>query len=143
MRTTVLAHLDALMQAHRDMVEHLPAEALGQKLPVPSNTIGQQYWCVVGGRESHTRALEAGEWVGFRSSLTRDQLTDKEAVLAALDAARRTFTATIESLEWDDVRHGILMDLLEHESMHQGQLIRYGYALPYGFPKSWADRWAL
>ena len=35
------------------------------------------------------------------------------------------------------------LDLLEHETQHQGQLIRYVYGLKYKFPKSWAERWAL
>ena len=37
----------------------------------------------------------------------------------------------------------MLLALLEHEAQHQGQLIRYVYALDYTFPESWASRWAL
>ncbi len=35
------------------------------------------------------------------------------------------------------------MSILEHEAMHQGQLIRFGYALDLAFPESWAKHWSL
>jgi len=37
----------------------------------------------------------------------------------------------------------LLLDLFEHETQHQGQMIRYVYGLGLHFPKSWIDRWAL
>ncbi len=35
------------------------------------------------------------------------------------------------------------LKVIEHESQHQGQIIRYGYALGHVFHESWASRWSL
>jgi hypothetical protein len=36
-----------------------------------------------------------------------------------------------------------VLDLLEHEAQHHGQLIRYLYALKLAIPDSWKARYAL
>lgn len=143
MRGRVLAHVRALFAAHRDLAASLPDQALREKMSVPSNAIGAQFWCIVGGRESYTTAIAAGRWLGFSCSLAEEEAFDRQAVLAALDRTARHFDTSIEALEWDGPRQDLLVDLLEHETQHQGQLIRYVYALPYHFPQSWIDRWAL
>ncbi len=50
---------------------------------------------------------------------------------------------TLAAIEWTDAKDGLLVDLLEHETMHQGQLIRYVYGLGFSFPESLAKRWVL
>ncbi|MCW5873157.1 MAG: hypothetical protein KIS88_00775 [Anaerolineales bacterium] len=109
----------------------------------PSNSIGAQFWCVVGARESYARAFEAGAWQGFACSLKEPEVpaslqaalaASQAAVLAALDAA---------SQPWDEARQHTLYDLLEHEAQHQGQLIRYFYANSIPFPPDFAKRYAL
>jgi hypothetical protein len=37
----------------------------------------------------------------------------------------------------------LLLGLLEHESAHQGQLIRYLYGLRFAIPESWRARYGL
>ena len=62
MRDTVLGHLDALFTMHRDLVDTLPTDSFAKKLPAPSNTIGEQFWCLVGTRESFgVRIVADGE----------------------------------------------------------------------------------
>ncbi len=143
MREAVITHVQAMFAAHSELVEHLPEEALGQALPVPSSTIGQQLWCINGARESFTSAIVEGVWVGYDNSLAYEDSARRAVVRAALESSARTFEAAIAGVAWDSARHGLLLDLLEHEAQHQGQLIRYVYALPYRFPASWAERWAL
>ena len=48
-----------------EMANHLPDEAFMAELPLPSNCIGDQFWCLIGARESYIRAIEEGEWQGF------------------------------------------------------------------------------
>ena len=43
----------------------------------------------------------------------------------------------------DDDRLRFVLRLLEHESAHQGQLIRYLYGLQLPIPAGWKDRYAL
>ena len=63
--------------------------------------------------------------------------------LEALDRSEEALIEVLGDLEWTDAREHLLLDLLEHETQHQGQLIRYVYALDRPFPESWATRWAL
>ena len=42
-----------------------------------------------------------------------------------------------------DLASGLILDLLEHEAAHQGQLIRYLYGLRLPIPASWKARYAL
>lgn len=87
---------------YRDLIASIGEPTIGSRLgELPSNTVGAQLWCVVGARESYSRAIEAGRWAGFA------------------------------------------IDLLEHEAAHQGQLIRYLYALKLTIPPSWKARYAL
>lgn len=143
MREEVMAHIRAIFAAHSELAEHLREDALTQALPVPSNTIGQQFWCVTGARESYTRAIVEGRWVGFDNSLAYEDSGKKAVVRAALASSARRFEDAVAEVAWDSARNSLLLDVLEHEVQHQGQLIRYVYALPYRFPESWAARWSL
>lgn len=52
----------------------------------------------------------------------------------------------MEYLEENQLNEGqteFLHELLEHEIMHHGQLIRYMYGNKLGFPKSWSDRYTV
>ncbi|HSK07519.1 MAG TPA: DinB family protein [Acidimicrobiia bacterium] len=143
MRDKVIAHLTSATRAHRELIVSLPEADLDRKLGERSNTIGAQIWCVVGARESHTRAIREDAWAGFDCSLSGPDTTIKERVLEALDRSEEALIETLGDLEWTDGRELLLLDLLEHEIQHQGQLIRYIYALGHRFPESWATRWAL
>ena len=126
-----------------EMANHLPDEAFALELPLPSNSIGDQFWCLVGARESYIRAIEEGEWQGFTCSLSRDDIASREGIVRALCDSASSFYELASYTEWDDPRTELLLDLLEHEAQHMGQLIRFCYALELGFPMSWKRRWSL
>jgi hypothetical protein len=109
----------------------------------PSNTVGLQFWCVVGARESYGRAIERGEWAGFECSLRDPGVA--ESVRDALASAGSRVRALCASLErpLDPARESLVFDLLEHEVQHHGQLVRYFYANGLAFPERFADRYAL
>ncbi len=135
------ARLERAFALTADLVAHLDAAALGADVPnVPSNRISGQLWCIVGARESYTRAIEAGGWQGFACSLRTPG--EKEPVLAALQAsAERLMQVDFESLA--DAQVGLAFDLLEHEIQHHGQLIRFVYANRLTFPESWNRRYTV
>lgn len=143
MREEVMARVRAMFAAHSELVEHLPEEALSQALPVPSSTIGEQLWCVNGTRESFTKAIVEGGWAGWDNLLAYEDSGSKAVLRTALASSARRFDEAVAEVVWDSSRNSLLLDLLEHEVQHEGQLIRYIYALPYRFPASWADRWSL
>ena len=129
-----------------DLVNAVGADALSARLgDLRSNTIGAQLWCVVGARESYSRAIEGGAWAGFSCSL--DDPADPAKVRGALASSAEAVRAAIEGLDGadgaDGARWGLALDLLEHEAAHQGQLIRYLYGLELPIPESWKRRYAL
>lgn len=140
----VLSRLSQALDLTNTLADGLSAEALSSRNgTAPSNTIGGQFWCVVGARESYARAFDAGVWQGFACSLK--DASAPEAVRAALAASRDMVAARIRTTEagLDDARAAILVDLLEHEAQHHGQLIRYFYANRLPFPAAFARRYAL
>ena len=142
-RDTVVAHLGESFTAYRDLAGSLPKEALDQKLSIPSNTIGAQFWCVVGARESYTRAIENGEWVGFSCSLSGEDVVVQSRIVEALERSEAEFDRVVTQLEQTESRDKLMLYLLEHEIQHQGQLLRFVYGLGYEFPDTWVQRWQL
>lgn len=126
-----------------DLIASMDKEALGSKLPgLPSNTMGLQLWCVVGARESFTKAIEANQWSGFSCSL--ESVVEKESVAEALRRSAESVSEILGSIDtYSDVQNRLIVDLLEHEAAHQGQLIRYMYGLKLAIPDSWKSRYAL
>lgn len=143
MRKAVIKNIGVLSQAHTEFAESLPAEAFGRSLEARSNTIGEQFWCVIGARESYADAIENDGWSGFICSLPGAATGNKTQVCQALKRSEIRFEQASRDIEWTDNREALLLALLEHEAQHQGQLIRYVYGLGYRFPESWAERWAL
>lgn len=126
------------------LAEGLSADALkSHNGKAPSNPIGGQFWCLVGARESYARAFEAGRWRGFSCSLAEPDAP--AAVQAALAASRDLVLERLAAAQGDldEARQGILIDLIEHEAQHHGQLIRYFYANNLPFPPTFASRYAL
>jgi hypothetical protein len=135
------SRLDHSFELTHDLVAHLHESALGLDLPnLPSNCIAGQIWCIVGARESYTRAIQAGVWDGFVCSLADPRR--KSSVLDALDATR-TSLAQLNFAHFTDVQLDLGFGLLEHEVQHHGQLIRFVYANGLTFPESWNKRYTV
>jgi hypothetical protein len=109
----------------------------------PSNSIDGQFWCVVGARESYARAIAAGTWSGFSCSLSASDAQRADKVRAALERSRTNVLDAISGCEPTDHRDTIAFSLLEHETLHHGQLVRYFYANGIRFPEAFAERYAL
>jgi hypothetical protein len=133
------------MGLYEELVIELAEGALASDLPgLPSNSVGDQLWCVVGARESLCRAIQAGAWQGFSCSLTRQGSREKTAVQSALSHSAGALLAVLADLEsYDDDRNRLVVDLLEHEAAHHGQVIRYLYGLELPIPARWKARYAL
>ncbi|MFF2485535.1 DinB family protein [Microbacterium sp. NPDC058062] len=128
-----------------DFVDAVSAEQLGSHLAdLPSDTVGHQLWCVLGARESYPRAAKAGEWQGFTSPVTADETTDAAALRAALVQTSSAVDDWIAGLDaGDEASLTYALALLEHETQHHGQLIRYLYGLGIDRPESWQRQYAL
>ena len=128
-----------------DFVDTIPSEHLGSHLrDLPSDTIGHQLWCVLGARESFPTAARAGEWQGFTSPVDRDGTADAATLRTAFTQTAAdvdAWVAAIDAADEDSLRY--VLALLEHETQHQGQLIRYLYGLGIDRPHTWQQQYAL
>lgn len=141
MNKQLKAHLVRSFKLTYDLVTHLDETSLGLDLPgLPSNRIADQLWCIVGARESYTRAIKAGGWQGFSCSLAAPHI--KDSVLTALEATH-TSLGEINFADLTEAQLDLAFDLLEHEIQHHGQLIRFVYANGLGFPGSWNERYTV
>lgn len=141
MNQQLKAKLDRAFKLTHDLVNHLDEPSLNLDLPnLPSNRIAGQLWCIVGARESYTKAIEMGEWKGFSCSLATPKI--KKSVLTTLEETDRKLNA-INFMELTDVQIELAINLLEHEIQHHGQLIRFLYANGLTFPESWHKRYTV
>lgn len=130
---------------YAELASELPEAALTMKLPgIPSNSIGEQLWCVVGARESFSRAIEAGSWCGFACSLTSAGTKERAAVQLALASSAERMLSVVSSMDsYGDDRNRLVIDLLGHEAAHHGQLIRYLYGNRLSIPAGWKAKYSL
>jgi hypothetical protein len=131
----LVRRLDAQFAMYDDLAATLLAETLASYLgELRSNTIGEQLWCVVGGRESWAKAIPEGEWQGFTCSLHEPH--DPAKVSAALVASAEQVRAVLGA-ELAEASEDQALGLLEHEAGHAGQLLRYVLGLKLEVPESW------
>lgn len=108
---------------------------------VPSNTIGEQAYCIIGARESYLIALKLGEWAGFECSLNATY--EKNLIISKLEETYTNLEKFFQEDNFEEINSHLLIDLLEHEVQHHGQLIRFAYANKIDFPKSWSVRYTV
>ncbi len=142
MDDVLLLRIKRAMNLTLDFYNFIPEESLSLNIQgKPSNTIGEQAWCIIGARESYLKALKMGQWDGFSCSLI--DCKDKSLVLSKLEVSSRNIVEFLQGANIGSLNQELLFDLLEHEIQHHGQLIRYSYANKLGFPKSWNNRYTV
>ena len=139
MRESVIRQIEGHLQSYEDFVKTLQSEDLKTKLDVVKHrSVMEHLWCIVGSRESYAKALVEGSWQGFSCSMKKYDHAD---FVAALSVSGVEIRNSIERVsEWTSNREKLLLELLEHEVMHEGQIIRHMYGLEKTLPESW--RWA-
>lgn len=106
---------------------------------LPSNTMGEQLWCMVGARESYLKAIVHQEWSGFSCSL--NDVASPLHVQSSLKDSSEKCLAYLSDNDLTDEQKDFVFLLLEHEVQHHGQLIRYIYGNSLSFPESWKNRY--
>lgn len=137
MRETVVQNLIKRFDSYAELIGI--DVNLSQKLDAPKHkSLGEHLWCVVGARESYAKALRSGEWDGFNCSMTEFLQTDFIEKLQT--SAEDVKDAITQIDDWTQNRELLLLELSDHEVMHEGQIIRHLYGLGYDIPAS--VKWA-
>lgn len=138
----LIEHLNRAFNLTGDLVQSLSETDFQLKLnDLPSNTIGEQLWCVIGARESYLKAIINEGWSGFGCSL--NNTTSRAEILGCLQESADDCLRFLKSHELNDTQTDLLITLLEHEIQHHGQLIRYVYGNRLSFPRSWHERYTV
>ena len=137
MRETVVQNLIKRFNSYAELIGI--DVNLSQKLDAPKQkSLGEHLWCVVGARESYAKALRAGEWDGFSCSMTEFSQSD---FIEKLRTSAEDVKGAIKQIDdWTQNRELLLLELSDHEVMHEGQIIRHLYGLGYEIPAS--VKWA-
>ena len=139
MKDIVIDHIQQRFGVLRELAESLTDSQLSMKLDLAkSKSAVEHFWCVVGARESYFKALLVGKWSGFSCSLTDS--SNRSDYIAALQRTETQFHSIVEQTSWSSDTEELLVNLLEHETMHEGQLIRLVYGLNLKMPIS--SKWA-
>jgi hypothetical protein len=138
----LVEHLKRAFNLTDDLVQGLSETDFTLKLnDLPSNTVGEQLWCIIGARESYLKAIINEGWSGFSCSL--NDTTSKVEILRSLQKSADECLHFLKSHELNETQSGLLITLLEHEIQHHGQLIRYVYGNKLSFPRSWHERYTV
>jgi hypothetical protein len=143
----------------RDFVAPLSVQILNIRLPRPGlNTIAKHIWEMCAVRSSYAQGLR-GQKVSFESAVPitigqQDyEASSTEQLLVLLQSAEEDVCDAVRGVsDWYQLvdlmgtpisKEAMLEALVRHETLHQGQLIAYGYLLKTAFPQSWIDAWFL
>jgi hypothetical protein len=139
LRRLTYDYLDMLEPAHFTL-----------KLPfATSQTLGYQFWCMLGAQESYTKKLQHGTWQGFSSSLDQADEITASVVTQQMKKADAALFALLSSMSPDhqlqngQYVHEVVFQIIKHESHHHGQLINFMFCHRLPVPPSWHDEWAL
>jgi hypothetical protein len=130
---------DELFQVLQE--EHLKLE-LGE---FRSNNIGSQLYCVAAARDCYGHSIMEDKPFNWAPSMGREIHTDKSLLesycidngVALINWLKHSTDKLSENQE------ELLFDLVAHEYMHQGQLIRYIYANELHMPHAMKAFWHL
>lgn len=143
-------HWQQLRRMTYDFLNEIKEEDMKKKLPFPkSQSLGYQFWCMVGAQESNLPLIAQGKWEGFSCSLDKEDKVTKEVIVSHMAQADKKLMETLEQTDllqkFEDGNTPLMnyMVLVEHESHHQGQIINFIYAHDLPIPKSWEEKWAL
>ena len=146
----LLAQWSSIRRLTYDYLAILETDHLSKRMPFPeSQTLGYQFWCMVGAHESYLHSLEAGRWKGFASSLDDFEVVTPAVILQQMQNADAHMAHLLKTLSLDEQRpdghygYEIVFQMIKHEMHHHGQLINFMYYLHLPIPLSWHEEWAL
>lgn len=145
MKIVLKEKLEFIFSMYRDLLDTLRSEDYVYRLKgLRSNSIGNQLKCVAGARESYYKSILDNRGFKWICSFDGEMANVKAEIDKYMGAYEKEIISFIdESEEISNNQMSLILDLLSHEYLHQGQLIRYLYANHLPIPKSWKEFWHL
>ena len=139
MRSGVISRIEARFAAYADIAAAVDSEQIHDRLDIPRHrTVAEHLWCVISSRLTYARSIEASATEEWRGAEFSREVEGFRAQLASSAASAKAAIAGVEA--WTPERDELLLDLAEHEAMHEAQIIRHFFAAALPMPPSL--RWA-
>lgn len=146
----LIKHWKQLRGMTYDFIKEITDKDLVQSLPFPqSQTVANQFYCMLGTTESFVNYLKTGKWEDWDCSLIHwERASTEDFTEKFIESDVRLINALEEidlNMIFDNGKSPlhVYLTLVEHESHHQGQIINFIYALNLPIPRSWQEKWAL
>jgi uncharacterized damage-inducible protein DinB len=156
---TLIAAWQEAARLTRDFFAHCLYEQLTSPLPRPGlNTLAKharemalvrrEYASLLGGAPTDfgsVVAITIGD-EDYKPTSVADVLRELDESQSSVDQAISAvddWLVKVPFMATELPQEAILELVSRHESLHQGQMVAYGYLLGTGFPPSWFEAWAL
>ena len=111
---------------------------------VRSSTIGNQIACVARARDAYSKSIMSDEAFKWRPDFPYEDRYDQSKLDQHLENVGQGLLAAIKGFEnLSDNQLDLIIDLISHEFLHQGQLVRYVYANDLTMPSMTKKFWHL
>jgi len=134
--------IDEIMTQYNDFLDFIGPDDLNKQLVLASsNTIAQHLRCVIAGRISMLDSFPTNKNFEWHVSIKDDELNDFKKMQFHLSKSGKDLMSMLTSNDLNEQQKEILLDMINHEYMHQGQLVRYLIHHGMGYPQSWDKKW--
>lgn len=141
----ILKKLEHVIKMNNEFLDKLEKEKLKLTIPeVSSNTIGSQFHCIIGARNSYFKSIIEDRAFSWEPELGYDKRYDFDVITSLMVHKSKSQIEELKNIEkFSDNQLALIIDLISHEFMHQGQLIRFLYANQINMPKMTKKLWHL
>ena len=141
---TIYLKLRMVFEMNNEMLASLENENLRLNISGKrSNTIGSQFYCIGGARESYGSSIMNNKGFEWIPSFSYGERFSKVSIYKYIHDKGNDLLDWLKSNELNDEQLSLALDLIAHEYQHQGQLIRYFYANDLGVTPKVKSFWHL
>lgn len=109
-----------------------------------SSSIGNQLACVARARDAYGKSILMDQPFAWKPDFPYDQRYDHEKLGTHLTDKGQALIKALKGIEdFSDNQVDLVIDLLSHEFLHQGQLVRYIYGNGLRMPSGVKGFWHL
>lgn len=141
----LIEKLEKVFILNNEFIESIKEESLKLHInSIRSNSIGSQIACLLGARDAYGKCILNDETFSWNPDFLH---SDRYTHVIVKKHAQEVSSSLISKFKEIDIlsenQSSLLLDLISHEYLHQGQLIRYIYANNLEIPTKLKGFWHL
>ena len=141
----VVKKLEKAFKMNNEFMKVIKEEALKLNIEsTRSNSIGSQIACLLGARDAYGKCIVSDTEFSWNPDFKHSDRYNHTIINKhAYDVSNKLINQISGLEELSDNQSSLIIDLISHEYLHQGQLIRYIYANDLEMPKEMKSFWHL